>query len=130
MNSNPENNGMQENTAPQEQSSVQQETAAGVGTAFGTDGNKYAFPSPFGMSGVGVCSIICALCSFFCVVPAVFGIVMAVVGLLRNRRDVLCYIGLCLSAAFLAYGLVTMIQVCSSPELQALYSGVVSGSEL
>ena len=84
---------------------------------------------PKAMSGMGVCSILCGLFSFFMPLPALVGIGLALCGLKRDRRDKLCYIGLCVSCALLAFNLVKLVQVCSSDELAALY-GSVSGADM
>lgn len=87
-------------------------------------------PVPKALSGLGVCSIICGLFSFIFPLPALFGIGMALVGLRKDRRDLLCYIGLCLSCALLAFNLVGLVQMCSSAEMAALYGSMTSGGDI
>lgn len=79
--------------------------------------------SPRGLSGLGVSSAVCALCSYFFLLSAFFGIVLGALGLMRSRRDVLCWIGVILSAIFLISGFITMARLCGSPELENLMSG-------
>lgn len=91
-------------------------TSGGTGTA----------PLPGTLSGLGVCSVLCGLFSFIFPLPAFFGIGMALYGIRRNRKDILCYIGLCLSAAMLAYSLTSLVQLCGSPEMDALLSSAAT----
>ena len=81
--------------------------------------------SPQGISGLGVSSALCALCSYFVLLSAFFGIALGVAGLMRSRRDVLCWIGIALSAAFLISGFITMARLCGSPELESVLYGAM-----
>ena len=80
---------------------------------------------PKAMSGVGVCSVLCGLFSFFFPLPALAGIGLAIYGIRRDRKDLLCYFGLCLSCALLAFNMVGMVQMCRSGRMDALLGAQV-----
>lgn len=103
------NNGISPADSAAEQSAYQ------APEAFGEDRNAYAYPSARGMSGYGVASILCALCSFFCMLTVFAGIGLGIAGVARRRSDILSWVGIVLSVAFLIYNIVTLVQVCSNP---------------
>jgi len=86
--------------------------------------------APKAMSGLGVCSVICGMFGFLFPLPAFFGLGMAIYGLTRDRRDILCYVGLCLSAAMLAFNLVSLVQLCGSSGMDALMGNAPSPGDV
>lgn len=76
--------------------------------------------TPRGLSGLGVASAVCGLCSYFFLLSSFAGIAFGTMGLMRSRRDVLCWIGVALSVAFLISGIVTMVRLCGSPGLESM----------
>lgn len=78
--------------------------------------------SPKGLSGLGVSSAVCALCGYFAPLFALAGIAFGITGLMRSRKDLLCWIGIALSAFFLISGIITMYRLCGSQELESILS--------
>lgn len=116
---------MVNNSADNNRSDSGREPLPTVSSAFGEEDNRYAYPSSRGMSGLGVGSVVCALCSFFCLITGFVSIGLAIAGLVHRRRDVLCWIGLGLSVAFLAYNIVSLVQLCGSSAFQDMMAGMM-----